>query len=110
MFPWRQSIPLSFSAMFHQYFEMAHRIRKHYLSPRVLLRLLTGQFVPPVNRRTLYRLQYSMLPSRRATVREMWRVLTADLPRKKPFQLPAIRPLPNVTKRASGNGRARSHH
>ncbi|RDA92723.1 hypothetical protein CP533_1426 [Ophiocordyceps camponoti-saundersi (nom. inval.)] len=39
-----KSIPLSMGAMFNQYSQMAHRIRKHYLSPAVLFRLLTGQF------------------------------------------------------------------
>ncbi|KAJ8130518.1 hypothetical protein O1611_g3112 [Lasiodiplodia mahajangana] len=29
-------VPLEFSAMFHQYFQMGNRLRKHYLSPRVL--------------------------------------------------------------------------
>lgn len=67
-----QSIPLTFRAMFHQYFQLAARIRKHYLSPRVLLCLLTGKFVPPINRKNLYRLQYSMLPARRAGIMEMW--------------------------------------
>jgi len=63
--------------MFHQYFQMAHRIRKHYLSPRVLLCLMTGKFVPPLNRKNLYSLQYSMLPARRAGIREMWDVINA---------------------------------
>ncbi len=58
--------------MFYQYFQMGHRIRKHYLSPRVLLCLLTGKFVPPLNRKNLYSLQYSMLPARRAGVMDMW--------------------------------------
>ncbi|KFA75883.1 hypothetical protein S40288_01898 [Stachybotrys chartarum IBT 40288] len=40
--PPTSSVPLTFKAMFHQYFQMAHRIRKHYLAPRVLLCLLTG--------------------------------------------------------------------
>jgi phosphatidylinositol glycan class Q protein len=63
--------------MFHQYFQMGHRIRKHYLSPRVLLCLLTGQFVPPLNRKNLYSLQYSMLPARRAGVMEMWNAVNS---------------------------------
>ncbi|KAK3376742.1 Gpi1-domain-containing protein [Lasiosphaeria ovina] len=67
-----KSIPLNFKAMFHQYFQMGNRIRKHYLSPRVVLCLLTGKFVPPLNRKNLYSLQYSMLPARRAGVMEMW--------------------------------------
>lgn len=97
--------------MFHQYFQMAHRIRKHYLSPRVLLCLLTGKFVPPINRKNLYSLQYSMLPARRATVWEMWRALvTEPAPAKKPFPLPVIPPLPNGGKRGGVNGRMRSYH
>lgn len=105
-----QSIPLSFGAMFHQYFQMAHRIRKHYLSPEVLLCLLTGQFVPPINRKNLYSLQYSMLPAKRATAWEMWRALNLELPKKKPFCLPTIPALANGSKRAAGSGRTRSHH
>lgn len=58
--------------MFHQYFQLASRIRKHYLSPRVLLCLLTGKFVPPINRKNLYSLQYSMLPAKRSGIMEMW--------------------------------------
>ncbi|KAF4508480.1 hypothetical protein G6O67_004851 [Ophiocordyceps sinensis] len=104
-----KSIPLSFSAMFHQYFQMAHRIRKHYLSPRVLLCLLTGQFVPPINRKNLYSLQYSMLPAKRATAWEMWRALNLELPKKKQLQ-PRIPALANRGKRAAGSGRMRSHH
>ncbi|RDA86360.1 hypothetical protein CP532_4338 [Ophiocordyceps camponoti-leonardi (nom. inval.)] len=78
-----KSIPLSMGAMFNQYFQMAHRIRKHYLSPGVLLRLLTGQFVPPINRKNLYSLQYSMLPAKRATPWEMWRALNMEPQKKK---------------------------
>jgi phosphatidylinositol N-acetylglucosaminyltransferase subunit Q len=62
--------------MFQQYFQLGLRIRKHYLSPRVLLCLMTGQFVPPIHRKNLYSLQYSMLPARRAGVWDMWRALT----------------------------------
>lgn len=72
-----KSIPLTFPAMFHQYFQLGHRIRKHYLSPRVLLCLVTGKFVPPIHRKNLYSLQYSMLPARRAGIMDMWRALTA---------------------------------
>ncbi|PFH57681.1 hypothetical protein XA68_14691 [Ophiocordyceps unilateralis] len=104
-----KSIPLSFSAMFHQYFQMAHRIRKHYLSPGVLLRLLTGQFVPPINRKNLYSLQYSMLPAKRATPWEMWRALNME-PQKKSFPMPPMPSLASGGKRAAGSGRSRSHH
>jgi phosphatidylinositol glycan class Q protein len=79
-----QSVPLTFRAMFHQYFQLGHRIRKHYLSPRVLLCLATGKFVPPIHRKNLYSLQYSMLPARRAGIMDMWQALTSQLPVKKP--------------------------
>ncbi|KAJ4293008.1 pig-Q [Collariella sp. IMI 366227] len=78
-----KSVPLNFKAMFHQYFQMGHRIRKHYLSPRVLLCLLTGKFVPPLNRRNLYSLQYSMLPARRAGLVEMWNAVNSLAPDEK---------------------------
>ncbi|KKP01281.1 hypothetical protein THAR02_06598 [Trichoderma harzianum] len=105
-----KNIPLPFHDMFNQYFQMAHRIRKHYLSPRVLLCLVTGQFVPPINRKNLYSLQYSMLPARRATVWEMWRAVNMeiDIPQKKPFHLPNIPALQNGGKRPTGLGRTRS--
>lgn len=91
--PSRQPIPLSFRAMFHQYFQMASRIRKHYLSPRVLLCLLTGKFVPPINRKNLYSLQYSMLPARRAGIMEMWQAVNSLPPPKRmaaPVMIPAL--------------------
>ena len=62
--------------MFDQYFQLAHRIRKHYLSPSVVLCLATGRFVPPIHRKNLYSLQYSMLPARRASVVELWKRMT----------------------------------
>lgn len=106
-----KSIPLSFKAMFHQYFQMGHRIRKHYLSPRVLLCLLTGKFVPPLDRRNLYSLQYSMLPARRAGIIEMWDAVNS-LPSPKrrtaPLYIPALangRRYPSN----SGGGRSRSY-
>ncbi|KAI6708435.1 phosphatidylinositol N-acetylglucosaminyltransferase subunit GPI1 [Diplocarpon mali] len=77
-----KSVPLTFRAMFHQYFQLGHRIRKHYLSPRVLLCLATGKFVPPIHRKNLYSLQYSMLPARRSGIMDMWHALTADAPKK----------------------------
>ncbi|KAJ0274430.1 hypothetical protein COL940_009311 [Colletotrichum noveboracense] len=80
----KASIPLTFRAMFHQYFQMGNRIRKHYLSPQVLLCLLTGRFVPPLNRKNLYSLQYSMLPARRAGIRQMWDAITTVQPSRKP--------------------------
>ena len=73
-----QSVPLSLRDMFDQYFELGQRIRKHYLSPGVLLCLATGQFLPPVHRKSLYSLQYSMLPARRAGIWEVWSRLTEE--------------------------------
>lgn len=62
--------------MFDQYFQLGHRLRKHYLSPSVILCLVTGRFVPPIHRRNLYSMQYSMLPARRAGMAEVWALLT----------------------------------
>lgn len=71
------SIPLSFGAIFYQYFQMGDRLRKHYLSLGVLICLLTGRFVPPMNRKVLYSLQYSMLPAKRPGIMETWEALSA---------------------------------
>ncbi|WZH46238.1 Phosphatidylinositol glycan class Q [Fusarium acuminatum] len=103
-----KSIPLTFQIMFNQYFQMANRIRKHYLSPKVFFCLLTGKFVPPINRKNLYSLQYSMLPACRATIWEMWRALNTETRPAKRIPLPYIPSLPNGGRRASANnGRAR---
>lgn len=87
-----KSIPLTFRAMFQQYFQLASRIRKHYLSPRVLLCLLTGKFVPPINRKNLYSLQYSMLPARRTGIMEMWAAVKSLVREEegKKMQIPAM--------------------
>lgn len=101
-------IPLEFTAMFHQYFQMGNRLRKHYLSPRVLFCLVTGRFVPPIHRKNLYSLQYSMLPARRASVTEIWEALNS-LPAKKPVGYHSYGPTANVTTlngRRHMNGRA----
>ncbi|KAJ4365614.1 pig-Q [Neocucurbitaria cava] len=71
-----KSVPLSLRAMFQPYFELGDRIRKHYFSPSVVLSLASGQFVPPIHRRDLYSLQYSMLPATRTSVGELWKKLT----------------------------------
>ncbi|KAI1075167.1 Gpi1-domain-containing protein [Whalleya microplaca] len=78
--------PLTFTAMFHQYFQMGNRIRKHYLSPRVLFCLVTGRFVPPIHRKVLYSLQYSMLPARRAGLMEMWEALNSLPAKERPLK------------------------
>ncbi|CRG85255.1 phosphatidylinositol glycan, class Q [Talaromyces islandicus] len=70
------SIPLSLRAMFDQYFQLGHRLRRHYLSPSVILCLVSGKFVPPIHRRNLYSMQYSMLPAHRAGMMEVWSWLT----------------------------------
>ena len=90
---------------------MGNRIRKHYLSPRVALCLLTGKFVPPLNRKNLYSLQYSMLPAKRAGVMEMWDAVNS-LPASKKKSLPIQVPiLANGRKLPSnyGGGRTRSY-
>ncbi|KAK0725422.1 Gpi1-domain-containing protein [Lasiosphaeris hirsuta] len=106
-----KSIPLNFKAMFYQYFQMGNRIRKHYLSPEVVLCLLTGKFVPPLNRKNLYSLQYSMLPARRAGVMEMWDAVNS-LPSPKRRVAPVYVPVLANGKRYPNNyggGRLRSY-
>ncbi|KAF4881539.1 N-acetylglucosaminyl-phosphatidylinositol biosynthetic protein gpi1 [Colletotrichum fructicola] len=103
-----KSIPLTFRAMFHQYFQMGNRIRKHYLSPQVLLCLLTGRFVPPLNRKNLYSLQYSMLPARRAGIRQMWDAITTVQPSRKP--VPFAMNGRRYPSGQGGGGRTRYHH
>ncbi|KAJ5888529.1 hypothetical protein N7495_008570 [Penicillium taxi] len=71
-----ESIPLPLRAMFDQYFQLGHRLRKHYLAPSVIFCLVTGRFVPPIHRRNLYGMQYSMLPAHRANMGEVWTLLT----------------------------------
>ena len=72
------STPLSIHEIFAQFFRLAARVRKHYLSPKVVLRLITGRFVPPLGRNEMYGLQYSMLPRQRASVGEVWRALNEN--------------------------------
>ncbi|CCC09663.1 unnamed protein product [Sordaria macrospora k-hell] len=105
-------IPLDFKSMFYQYFQMGNRIRKHYLSPRVAMCLLMGKFVPPLNRKNLYSLQYSMLPAKRAGVMEMWDALNS-LPASKrksmPVQVPILANGRNRFPSNYGGGRSRSY-
>ncbi|EMD00046.1 hypothetical protein BAUCODRAFT_119605 [Baudoinia panamericana UAMH 10762] len=75
-----KSVPLPLSRTFSQYAQLGHRLRKHYLSSRVFLCLVSGQFVPPIHRKNLYSLQYSMLPVQRVSIRELWRLLTSQKP------------------------------
>lgn len=66
------STPLSIRQIFQQYFQLGARIKKHYLSAKVVFRLLTGRFVPPLGRGEMYGMQYSVLPRERASVAEVW--------------------------------------
>ncbi|KAI5796937.1 N-acetylglucosaminyl transferase component Gpi1 [Pyronema domesticum] len=67
-----KSTPLPLSAMFKQYSQLGMRLKRHYFSARVISCLLTGKAVPPIHRRNLYSMQYSMLPTVRAHWREVW--------------------------------------
>ncbi|KAJ9651016.1 pig-Q [Neophaeococcomyces mojaviensis] len=69
------STPLSVRQIFAQYFQLGGRIRKHYLSPKVVFRLLTGRFVPPLGRGEMYGMQYSVLPRERASMSDVWKGL-----------------------------------
>ncbi|KMP01949.1 hypothetical protein CIRG_02088 [Coccidioides immitis RMSCC 2394] len=97
-----QSVPLSLRSMFEQYFQLGHRLRKHYLSPRVILCLVTGRFVPPIHRRNMYSLQYSMLPARRVGISEIWSRLTE---RSHTARTGAGRRMPGVVGAGGGSSR-----
>ncbi|KAB8532568.1 hypothetical protein FH972_025513 [Carpinus fangiana] len=84
-----KSIPLPLPAMFHEYNQLGSRIRKHYISLRVFLLLATGGFVPPLHRKNLYGLQYSMLPAVRVGIGGLWALLTAVDPGGKANSLRA---------------------
>ena len=73
-----QSVPLPLKGMLNEYFQLANRIRKHYVSPGVMLCLVTGRFVPPIHRKNLYSLQYSMLPAMRVGIAELWALLKKE--------------------------------
>ena len=76
-----RSTPLSVRQIFLQYFQLGSRLRKHYLSPKVVYRLLTGQFIPPISRESMYQMQYTVLPRKRVSVAQVWKELTAiDVP------------------------------
>lgn len=69
------STPLSIRQIFSQYFQLGGRIQKHYFSPKVVFRLLTGRFVPPLGRGEMYGMQYSVLPRERASISDVWKGL-----------------------------------
>lgn len=77
-----KSVPLPLSQTFSQYFQLGQRLRKHYLSPRVFKALVSGHIVPPIHRKNLYSLQYSMLPVQRVSIGELWELLTKERTRK----------------------------
>lgn len=78
--------------MFNEYFQLGTRLRAHYLSPRVFLCLVTGRFVPPIHRKNLYSLQYSMLPAQRAGIGELWsKLMEKDAsPSARPKPMPVF--------------------
>lgn len=80
-----KSVPLPLTQTFAQYAQLGQRLRKHYLSPRVFLCLVSGQFVPPIHRKNLYSLQYSMLPVQRVGIGELWQLLKEDCSGEKAF-------------------------
>lgn len=93
--------------MLNEYFRLGNRIRKHYLSPGVFLCLVTGRFVPPIHRKNLYSLQYSMLPARRAGVWELWARLTEQQPQQ---QQPVLSVANGHVRKGSANGGLRRGH
>jgi phosphatidylinositol N-acetylglucosaminyltransferase subunit Q len=89
--------------MFNEYFELGNRLQKHYLSPSVFLCLATGQFVPPIHRRNLYSLQYSMLPATRTGIVELWKKLTEREPIPD-SKFNGMNGYPSLPRRAVANG------
>ncbi|TLD19363.1 N-acetylglucosaminyl transferase component Gpi1 [Venturia nashicola] len=73
-----KSVPLPLSLMLNEYFQLGNRIRKHYVSPGVILCLISGRFVPPIHRKNLYSLQYSMLPAQRVGINALWKLLVEN--------------------------------
>ncbi|VVT44296.1 uncharacterized protein SAPINGB_P000369 [Magnusiomyces paraingens] len=70
--------PLPFSTIFFQYRLLYSRIRFWYLSFPVIIRLLSGQFVP-IQRSQLYALLYSKLPKERVPTTKLYQDLLAQL-------------------------------
>ncbi|KAI9827626.1 MAG: hypothetical protein M1819_006915 [Sarea resinae] len=105
-----KSVPLSLRAMFHQYFQLGARIRKHYLSPSVVLCLATGRFVPPIHLKNLYSLQYSMLPATRVGIMEIWSRLTEKHHLQPGANIKSATMMTNGRKAAGGGYSRRSYH
>ena len=70
------STTLSIRHIFGQYFSLGSRIQRHYLSPKVLVSILTGRFIPPISREKMYQMQYTVLPRERVDVSELWKKLS----------------------------------
>lgn len=69
--------PLPLSKMFYQFSLLSLRIRIHYLSFPVIIRLVSGQFVP-IQRSKLYSLLYSTLPSQRISISQLSKDLFSE--------------------------------
>jgi phosphatidylinositol N-acetylglucosaminyltransferase subunit Q len=78
-----RSVALPFLAMFNEYFQLGNRIRQHYVSLGVVWCLVVGRFVPPIHRKNLYSLQYSMLPAQRISIPDLWRLLYSQRPARQ---------------------------
>ncbi|KAF2666538.1 N-acetylglucosaminyl transferase component Gpi1 [Microthyrium microscopicum] len=98
-----RSVPLPFQAMFHEYFQLGNRIRQHYVSLGVIGCLIIGRFVPPIHRRNLYSLQYSMLPAQRISIVDLWNLLSGQQPQAN-GKVPTMN---GHSKRPSGDHHAR---
>lgn len=106
------SVPLPFRAMFHEYFQLGSRLRQHYVSLGVIGCLVLGKFVPPIHRRNLYSLQYSMLPARRIGIGELWSLLGEGPETYKSNGIPYVVPHKNINGHSlgatlHGNGHAK---
>jgi phosphatidylinositol glycan class Q protein len=62
--------------------------------------------VPPIHRKNLYSLQYSMLPARRSGIMDMWHALTTEVAVVKKTVYPDFRV---GGKRANGGARRYAH-
>lgn len=75
-------LPLPISTMFFQYRLLYSRIKFLYLSTPIILRLVSGQFVP-IQRSQLYSLLYSQLPRKREPVRKTWTEMEHEFLKKQ---------------------------
>ncbi|EEB07940.2 pig-Q [Schizosaccharomyces japonicus yFS275] len=74
-----KSKSISLGSMFQQYRKLARRLCAYYLSFQVVWGLAVGLPIPPIPASRLYSIQYSMLPLRRVSIRQLWHLfLTAN--------------------------------